>query len=508
LVSSVAIGGTALVVGIVWWAATEQRRITLEQAHSFALNASQTTMTCLSDAMMSGETERMDNAVARLRKSPGVTDLRILRHQSVVKQYGAAKNAAPPTIAEQKVLDGGPAEFALVQVDGKSTYHATLPMKAVKAEGEPNCLMCHEDSPNHMLGAVSLGIDVDSSILAADRFLMTTLTCAAALGVPLLALMLLLIRRGVTRPIGALTSQIDDISAGEGDLTRRIVTRGRDEVGKLGESFNHFIGKLHDIMAQVRGTASHVATAATSVSDTATHLSQGSHTQAASIEETSASMTELAGNVKKSANDARSAAELANGSRDVAQRGGKVVTDAVASMREITTASQQIAKIVTTIDEIAFQTNLLALNAAVEAARAGDAGKGFAVVAEEVRGLAQRSAAAAKEIKALIQDASQKVEVGAGLVGKSGENLQAIVDSVQKVSALIDGIATANTDQSTAIGEVSSAVHSIDEVVQANVAKMEELTSTASTLSQHASELQQLVGRFKLAETGATATTA
>jgi methyl-accepting chemotaxis protein len=500
LVSIVSFGGATMVVGLLWWASSEQRRIALDQARGFALTAAQTTMVCITDAMSSGETERMESSIEQIRRSPGFTSLRVLRHPAVTKQFGASKAALVPDATEQRVLDGAPDEFELEVVDGRAAYHAVLPMRAgSKAEGS-KCLVCHGGEEGAVLGAVSLGIDVNDGIVSAQRFFLSTATCALLLGLPLMGLICWLVRRGVSRPLATLTRQLDESSAGEGDLTRRIAVQSMDEVGRLGTGFNQFVGKLHDIMAQVRGTATNVAAAAREVASAAEQVSNGTQTQAASLEETSSSMMELTGTVKKCASDARSAADLAIGSRDIAHRGGKVVTDAVASMNEITSASQQIAKIVTTIDEIAFQTNLLALNAAVEAARAGETGKGFAVVAEEVRNLAQRSASAAKEIKDLIEDASHKVEVGAGLVGKSGENLQAIVDSVQKVSALIDGIATASTDQSQALSEVSSAVHSVDEVVQANVAQMEELTATASTLSNHATELQRLVGRFQLDE--------
>jgi methyl-accepting chemotaxis protein len=197
------------------------------------------------------------------------------------------------------------------------------------------------------------------------------------------------------------------------------------------------------------------------------------------------------------------------GSRDTAEKGGQVVTDAVAAMGEINKSSKKIADIITTIDEIAFQTNLLALNAAVEAARAGEQGRGFAVVAAEVRSLAQRSATAAKEIKGLIHDSVQKVQGGSELVNQSGETLQEIVASVKKVTDIIGEIAAASQEQSSGIDQVNKAVGQMDQVVQTNAAHTEEVSSTAQLLAEQANQLQHLVAKFKLAkqDTGSDAQT-
>jgi methyl-accepting chemotaxis protein len=216
------------------------------------------------------------------------------------------------------------------------------------------------------------------------------------------------------------------------------------------------------------------------------------------LEETAASLEEITGTVKQNADNARQANQLAVGSRDTAEKGGEVVTQAVSAMGEINQSSKKIADIITTIDEIAFQTNLLALNAAVEAARAGEQGRGFAVVAAEVRSLAQRSATAAKEIKALIQDSVQKVQDGSELVNKSGQTLQEIVSSVKKVTDIIGEIAAASQEQSGGIDQVNKAVGQMDQVVQSNAAQTEELASTAQSLTAQARQLQALVGRFRI----------
>jgi methyl-accepting chemotaxis protein len=301
---------------------------------------------------------------------------------------------------------------------------------------------------------------------------------------------------------------LQDLAQGEGDLTKRLTADTKDEVGELAHWFNSFMDKLHDIISQAKMAANHVASASQQLSGASEELSAGTQEQASSLEETAASLEEITGTVKQNADNARQANQLAVGSRDTAEKGGQVVTDAVAAMGEINKSSKKIADIITTIDEIAFQTNLLALNAAVEAARAGEQGRGFAVVAAEVRSLAQRSATAAKEIKTLIQDSVQKVQDGSELVNKSGQTLQEIVSSVKKVTDIVGEIAAASQEQSGGIDQVNKAVGQMDQVVQSNAAQTEELSSTSQAMAAQAEQLQALVGKFKLASGSGVAPTA
>src|ERR1043166_637857 len=233
----------------------------------------------------------------------------------------------------------------------------------------------------------------------------------------------LALARSIARPLAETVELLRDIADGEGDLTKRLTVRSNDEIGELAGWFNTFVDKLTSIIGNVRLTATHVTGASQQLSGATGQLASGTQEQAASLEETAASLEQITATVKQNADNARQASQLAGGSRDAAERGGGVVAAAVASMDEITRASKRIADIITVIDEIAFQTNLLALNAAVEAARAGEQGRGFAVVASEVRNLAQRSAGAAKEIKALIKDSVAKVEEGSQHVNRSGKTL-------------------------------------------------------------------------------------
>jgi methyl-accepting chemotaxis protein len=314
----------------------------------------------------------------------------------------------------------------------------------------------------------------------------------------LLGIASVLIIRAVVPPLRETAALVNDIADGEGDLTRRLVVRNEDEIGGLAEGFNRFVQTMHDIIAQSQEVVTNVAAAARQTSAAAAQLSSGAQEQAASLEQTAASLEQITGTVQQNADSAQQANQLAGGSRDTAEEGGRVVSEAVGAMQAIHDASKKIADIIATIDEIAFQTNLLALNAAVEAARAGEQGRGFAVVAAEVRNLAQRAATAAREIKGLILDSVGKVEAGSRFVSRSGETLDRIVVAVKQVTGIVAEIAAASQEQARGIEQVNRAVTQMDQVVQSNAAQTEELSSTARGLSAGAEQLQALIGRFRL----------
>jgi len=298
-------------------------------------------------------------------------------------------------------------------------------------------------------------------------------------------------------------------SALEGDLTTRIEEAGKNGFFKtLSVGMNQLISNMSDAIRSMSIVAHEVGTGAREIAKGNVDLSARTEQQASSLEETAASMDEMTAAVKHNADNAAQASQLALAARDQAERGGAVVQSAVGAMSEINVSSKRIADIIGVIDEIAFQTNLLALNAAVEAARAGTQGRGFAVVAGEVRSLASRSAAAAKQIKGLIEESVAKVEQGTRLVDASGRVLQDIVTGVKKVTDVVAEIATSSHEQASGIEQVNKAVMSMDEVTQQNAALVEEAAAAAQSLTEQAANLGQLMARYQVdVRSGTTGTT-
>ena len=284
----------------------------------------------------------------------------------------------------------------------------------------------------------------------------------------------------------------------DGDFTIRLDDEIPDAYAQIKDDFNRAISRLHETIQAVANSTREVANAANEISTATTDLSQRVEEQAASLAQTSASMEEISSTVQTNAKNAQHANELTNSTQGVADRGGKVVAEAVTAMSRIEESSRQISDIITVIDEIARQTNLLALNAAVEAARAGDAGRGFAVVASEVRSLAQRSSEAAKNITDLIAKSSDRVQEGVGLVNRAGTALSEIVASIKQVAGIVAGIATASAEQSTGLDQINKALSQMDDVTQQNSALVEENTATAKTLQHQALDMQSRIASFKL----------
>jgi methyl-accepting chemotaxis protein len=286
----------------------------------------------------------------------------------------------------------------------------------------------------------------------------------------------------------------------KGDLTRRITAEYEGNFAVLRDNANKTADEIGAIITEIKLAVRELTNASSEIAASSTDLSQRTEEQAASLEETSASMDRIAAIVKKNAENAQTASRSSSGTREVADRGGRVVDQAVEAMSRIEDSSQKIADIIGVIDEIARQTNLLALNAAVEAARAGDAGRGFAVVASEVRSLAQRSSQAAKDIKDLIINSSGQVKEGVDLVNRAGAALTEIVESVKSVAVVVADIATASVEQATGIEQVNKALTQMDEVTQQNSALVEENAATAKTLETQASAMGERVAFFHIAE--------
>lgn len=324
----------------------------------------------------------------------------------------------------------------------------------------------------------------------------------SAAGLSICVFLIVWAPRFVGKRLDQIVARTRDIAEGEGDLTRRLDDDAQDEIGQLASAFNRFSDKIHSVIRQVKEATSASTMSAQEIARGNADVSRRTEEQTACLEETASSMEEMTTTVKQNADNARKANQLANAAQEQAVKGGEIVTNTVAAVNDIQDSSKRIADIIGLIDEIAFQTNLLALNAAVEAARAGEQGRGFAVVAVEVRNLAQRSAAAAKEIKDLINDSVDKVKIGSDLVDECGKALADIVNSVKSVSNIVSDIAVASQQQSLGIEQVNKVVVEMDERTQQNAALVEEVTAASQSLEERMQALSSLVAFFKVDHSG------
>ncbi|MBK1891421.1 MCP four helix bundle domain-containing protein [Undibacterium sp. 14-3-2] len=302
--------------------------------------------------------------------------------------------------------------------------------------------------------------------------------------------------RSITAPIGVAVDLAKTVA--KGDLTSEIQVHSTDETGQLMQALKDMNGNLIDIVSKVRVGTETIHTAATEIASGNLDLSSRTEEQAGALEETASSMEELTSTVKHNTDNARQANQLAISASEVAAKGGAVVNEVVHTMGAINASSKKIVDIIGVIDGIAFQTNILALNAAVEAARAGEQGRGFAVVASEVRNLAQRSAGAAKEIKTLIGDSVEQVEIGSRLVDQAGSTMDSVVSSIKNVTDIMGEMSLASQEQTSGIEQINHAVTQMDEVTQQNAALVEEAAAAAASLEEQAQVLTQIVSVFKI----------
>ncbi len=332
----------------------------------------------------------------------------------------------------------------------------------------------------------------------AQRALLMTLVLGALAGLATLAALVFgwRLQRRIVTDIRQAVHASQQVAAG--NLLQTVNSTRGDEIGDLLRSTGHMVAQLRESLQTVRHATDSVRTAAEEIASGNVDLSQRTEQAAGSLQQTASSMAELTGTVTQTAASAVTAHQLAGTASAVAERGGAAVQQVISTMGEINTSSHRISDIIGTIDGIAFQTNILALNAAVEAARAGEQGRGFAVVAGEVRSLAQRSAAAAREIKTLIQTSVEKVEGGTRQVQDAGATMAEIVGSVQRVSAIIGEISRATAEQSSGIGQVNGAVGNLDQVTQQNAALVEQSAAAAESLKEQAARLGAVLGRFQL----------
>ena len=342
------------------------------------------------------------------------------------------------------------------------------------------------------------GVYMDDIDIAFRRSLLQSAAVLAGVCV-LLALIVSAVNRSLNRAIGGAPEYAGEVAAeiAANNLSISVDTKSGDNSSLL-FAMKTMQSNLADTIGEIRRSADTIAIASSEIAAGNMDLSARTESQASSLEETAASMEELTSTVTQNADNAMQANQLVKSASDVAQQGGAVVSQVVQTMETINASAARIVDIISVIDGIAFQTNILALNAAVEAARAGEQGRGFAVVASEVRNLAHRSAAAAKEIKALIGDSVDSIAAGSALVAQAGTTMDQVVSSVSRVTAIMAEITAASSEQSTGIGHVNQAITEMDSVTQQNAALVEQAAAAAGSLQDQSARLAQLVSRFKL----------
>jgi methyl-accepting chemotaxis protein len=341
-----------------------------------------------------------------------------------------------------------------------------------------------------------------ASDVAHDKAQRTELMMAAVMigGVAALLLFSWRVTASVSAPLRRMLRAVENLNSNDGNLGYRLPPAAA-EFGQLSDGFNRFLAKIAGVVGEVQTSAQAISSASSQIASGSEDLSHRTEETASNLQQTASSVEQITSTVRQSADAAREANELARSASDVASKGGAVVARVVTTMDEIHESSRRIGAIIGVIDGIAFQTNILALNAAVEAARAGEQGRGFAVVATEVRGLAQRSAEAAREIKALIEVSVAKVESGTGLVQDAGHTMSEIVASVERVCGVIAQISSAAAEQSEGIGLVNQSVNTLDHMTQQNSALVEQSAAAAGDLRQQAVRLAQVVSGFQVDRT-------
>ncbi len=500
----VTIGVSLLVVwsGVIVWQNYVYREVAVDQARGFSHSMHEVTMAGLTSMMVTGTVKDRAIFLDQIKQLNSIRDVRVIRGEGVTKLFGpgTAEDISTPDELEKKVLSTGK-EIIQVDSDSKGEYlRAVRPALVLKNYLGKNCVMCHQVPENTVLGVVSMKISLDEANAALARQRLKLILAAFLTCVPVLLLIYPFIRKVVTKPLEAGIRTANGIAAG--DLTQEITVGSNNEMGKLLQALKDMNESLVRIVGQVRQGTDTIFGASSEIASGNADLSSRTELQAGSLQKTTSAMEQLTSTVERNAANAEQANQLAMSASEVAVKGGAVVSHVVDTMDAINASSKKIVDIIGVIDGIAFQTNILALNAAVEAARAGEQGRGFAVVASEVRSLAQRSAAAAREIKGLIGDSVEKVDAGTKLVYQAGATMTEIVDSIRHVTDIMAEISTASSEQTTGIGQVNDAIVEMDNVTQQNAALVEKATAAAQSLQDQAAHLEQVVSVFKLEQDG------
>lgn len=482
-----------LVGGILGWNSVQSRKTAVEQAIDLSLSLHETTLAGLTAMMITDTMHKSPLFIDQIKQMRSVRELRIVSDDSAFEGVEMSKNSnrnakrPVPDEIERQVLVSG-LQYAQAERDGKGSYlRVVRPVINQRNYLGRNCVECHDADEDKTISVISMKISLDNVDAALQSYSRMAMLVAGLLSLSLLVMMGLAMRKVQARLVGGEPDEAVAVTRriAAGDLSENITCNPRNE-GSLINAMAAMQHNLKDLLAQIDAVGNNLSNAAGQVAKTAQSLSQSSAQQVSSVEQTSEAVASMSAGIGRTAETSRQTASDAQRASEEAATGGEAVSATV-------TAMQAIAEKIGFVDDIAYQTNLLALNAAIEAARAGEHGKGFAVVASEVRKLAERAQRAAGEI-------DQLATSSVGLAERAGTVLQTIVPLIRSNAGHIAEIASFSSEQATVVGRIDDSMKQINGATQQNAASSEQLAATAAEMNDQASQLQQLIGRFKTVE--------
>jgi methyl-accepting chemotaxis protein len=512
--------------GMILWESQVNRNTAIAQAKQFSLSMHEATLAGLTGMMITGTVGQREVFLDQIKQLSIIRDLNVIRGEAVSKLFGpgTAKEVVPDPI-EQQVLANGK-EYIEVQSDDKGEFlRVVRPALGSKNYLGKDCLMCHQTPEGTVLGVVSMKVSLDNVNAAVSAQRIKSLLAAIAVSVPLLAFIYIFVRKVVTQPLDAMTGGLRSIASGEGDLTRRLEVKSQDEIGQASKVFNDMMANFASLVRQVGESAAHVSSAAHELVTGAKQVANSSHQQydksrvvTTAVEQMVSSIVEVANSTERVHEQSR---ESQTRSREGTQTLDRLITEIgrvkhavnemAGAVNEFVSSTVSITNMTREVKDIADQTNLLALNAAIEAARAGEQGRGFAVVADEVRKLAEKSAASANEIDSITRTLNSKsdavrqsIEGGLEDIASSEKSLNAVAtaineanQSVEQVGGGLDAIASATEEQRRVSTDAFTNIEAIAAMAHDNSDAVEQTAMSAQRLEELANELQNTVGRFR-----------